>query len=242
MRSGLVSVTFRKLSVEEIIGLCKACGLEEIEWGGDIHVPLGDLDAARKAKRLTRQAGLNVACYGSYVRMTREERPLFPRLAATARALGAPAIRVWAGRSEEADGEEIAESARQLCRLAPDLIITFEYHGGTLTHDADCASALMRRIDCPNARCQWQPPVDLPEEECLRSIQIMTPWLYNVHVFSWQGRERLPLAAREASWKKYLRALQGDRAALLEFVQQDDPANLLRDAKTLNGWLEEEKG
>ena len=84
MRSGLVSVTFRKLSVEEIIGLCKACGLEEIEWGGDIHVPLGDLDAAGKARRLTRQAGLNVACYGSYVRMTREERPLFPRLAATA--------------------------------------------------------------------------------------------------------------------------------------------------------------
>ena len=239
MKTGLVSVSFRKLTIEEIVPLCVKCGLSEIEWGGDIHVPLGDLAAAEKAAKLTKEAGLKVSCYGSYVRMTKEERACFPDLVATARALGAPAIRVWSGTSEDADFEEIAESTRQLCDMAKDLIITFEFHGGTLNHCAESAARLMRLIDRPNARCQWQPPISMPEEECLASIEGIRPWLYNVHVFSWQGTDRLPLAEYEGRWKKYLRALAGDRTFLMEFVQDDDPENLVRDAAALHRWMKE---
>lgn len=218
--------------------LCAQCNLGEIEWGGDIHVPLGNLEAARRTAYITSDMGLNVCCYGSYVRMTKQERPLFPSLIDTARALGAPSIRVWAGNSEDAVMDEIAESARILGDMAKDLTFTFEYHGGTLTHDAATASALMKRIDRPNVKSQWQPPVDLPEADCLSSIGVMRPWLYNVHAFSWEGTQRLPLSAREMSWKKYLAALAGDRVVLLEFVQKDDPLNLLRDAASLHAWLE----
>ena len=35
------------------------------------------------------------------------------------------------------------------------------------------ARSLLRRIDRPNARSQWQPPVNLPEEDCLSSIAAM---------------------------------------------------------------------
>ena len=239
MKSGLVSVTFRKLTPEEIVPLCVKCGLETIEWGGDIHVPLGDLAAAKKAARLTEDAGMKVACYGSYVRMRREERSQFNALLDTARTLGAPSIRVWAGWGEAPDMDEIAESTQMLCDMAPGEIITFEYHCNTLTDNAASASELMRRIDRPNARSQWQPPVDLPEADCLASIETMRPWLYNVHVFSWQGGQRLPLAAHSDSWKKYLRALAGDRTALLEFVPDDDPDNLVRDAAVFHTWLKE---
>jgi 3-dehydroshikimate dehydratase len=45
---GLVSVTFRKLTPVEVAGLVKKGGLKSIEWGGDIHVPHGDL--ARRAR------------------------------------------------------------------------------------------------------------------------------------------------------------------------------------------------
>ena len=239
MRAGLVSVSFRNLSVQEIIELCQQCKLQEIEWGGDIHVPLGCIETAKEVAKLTQAAGLHVACYGSYIRMTREERVHFPALVNTCRALGAPSIRVWAGRSEDADMDEIAESTQQLCDLAKDLIVTFEFHGGTLTHCADSACELMRRINRPNARSQWQTPLHLSENDCLASLSQIKPWLYNIHAFSWEGTQRLPLSMHEASWKKYLEDAAGDRAVLLEFVQDDLPLNLIRDAETLCKWLEE---
>ena len=239
MKSGLVSVSFRQLKVNEIIELCAQCGLGEIEWGGDIHVPLGDLKAARETSRLTRDAGLNTCCYGSYVRMTREERPLLPSLVETAAALEAPSIRVWAGRAEDAALDEIIESTQMLCDMAKDRVITFEFHGGTLTHNAASASLLLRRVNRPNIRTQWQTHIGMEESDCLASIDVIHPWLYNVHVFSWQGMERLPLEAKAESWRKYLKALSGDRVALLEFVQNDDPQNLLRDAAELHRLLAE---
>ena len=237
MKAGLVSVSFRKLAAEEIAKLCVQCELEEIEWGGDIHVPLGDVKAACRVAALTQNEGLHTCCYGSYIRMTKEERPLFASLVETAAALEAPSIRVWAGRSEDADMDEIAESAQMLSEMARDRIITFEFHGNTLTYNAATAQKLMKKIDKPNVLSQWQWPIDLPETECLSSIETMRPWLYNVHVFSWQGRERLPLAAKAESWRQYLPALKGKRNFLLEFVQDDDPQNLVRDARVLREWL-----
>ncbi len=41
-RAGLVSVTFRQLSPEEIVRVAREAGLTVIEWGGDVHVPPGD--------------------------------------------------------------------------------------------------------------------------------------------------------------------------------------------------------
>ena len=46
--TGLTSVTFRKLDPLQVIQLTKSAGLQSIEWGGDIHVPAGDLDNAKK--------------------------------------------------------------------------------------------------------------------------------------------------------------------------------------------------
>ena len=59
--SGLVSVTFRKLSPAEIVDLVRQAGLNCIEWGGDIHVPHGDCVRAREVRQRTLAAGLTVA-------------------------------------------------------------------------------------------------------------------------------------------------------------------------------------
>ena len=58
MKQGLVSVTFRSLSVKEIIRLARDNGLEYIEWGGPPHVPMGNVKLARRVKRLMHGAGL----------------------------------------------------------------------------------------------------------------------------------------------------------------------------------------
>ena len=49
VKTGLVSVTFRQKSVEEIAALTAEAGLSGVEWGGDVHVPPGDREAARRA-------------------------------------------------------------------------------------------------------------------------------------------------------------------------------------------------
>ena len=65
IQPGLVSVTFRKLTPAEIVALVKQAGLKGIEWGGDLHVPHGDLVRAREVRELTHEGGLGVAACGS---------------------------------------------------------------------------------------------------------------------------------------------------------------------------------
>src|SRR5262245_17804648 len=65
---GLCSVTLRACSIDEVVAVAVGAGLECIEWGGDVHVPPGDLEAARRARSATSAAGLRVASYGSYWR------------------------------------------------------------------------------------------------------------------------------------------------------------------------------
>ena len=122
MKTGLVSISFRKLTPEEIVPLAVRCGLECIEWGSDVHVPVGDSERARQVGELTRQAGLEVSCYGSYYRLTDAEGAP-DDVVATAKALGAPLIRVWAGilgsaAATEADRAMVVRNARRIADLA----------------------------------------------------------------------------------------------------------------------------
>ena len=71
---GLVSITFRSLSPQDVIQLVKDAKLRAIEWGGDIHVPHGDLKQAKQVCAQTEEAGLQVAAYGSYYRVGESER------------------------------------------------------------------------------------------------------------------------------------------------------------------------
>ena len=65
MKTSVASVTFRRKSVCEVAELARRAGLDAIEWGGDIHVPPGNAQAARAALHCTRENGLTVSAYGS---------------------------------------------------------------------------------------------------------------------------------------------------------------------------------
>src|SRR6476469_730727 len=108
LRPGLFSVTFRQLSPPEIIALVGRAGLRGIEWGGDVHVPHGDVARAREVRDRTADAGLEVAAYGSYYRVAKSEADELPfeRVLNTAQALGAPLIRVWAGKQGSAAADQ----------------------------------------------------------------------------------------------------------------------------------------
>jgi len=248
IRTGLVSITFRQLAPREIVDLVARAGLEGIEWGGDVHVPHGEVGLAETVGRMTREAGLAVAAYGSYYRVG-EGMEAFEPVLKTAISLGAPLIRVWAGHRGSADADDafraaVVDDSRRIADLAGavGVRIAYEYHGHSLTDTEGSTVALLRAVDHENVGCYWQPPRGLTTAECLDGLDAIAPWLSNVHVFTWhpETSERLPLAEGEASWAQYLQhiaAVDGERYALLEFVRDNDPENLPADAETLVEWL-----
>lgn len=254
--SGLVSISFREKSVEEICALCARANLSAVEWGGDVHVPPERLDLAARARALCADAGLAICSYGSYFRagqpMARFEQNLRAAL-----ALETKVLRIWAGQagSLQADAATREGWIRQMIECAvlarqEGVTVALEYHGQTLTDSRESVLELLAAFAEADAApaFYWQPRWDWPEEERLASLLEVRPRLSNVHAFTWShadgAAKRLPLRAGEGMWRRALASLigcagEGERYALLEFVEGDCEDALLRDADTLNGWLAE---
>ncbi len=251
IKSGLVSVTFRKLSPEEIVALVAQAGLDGIEWGGDIHVPHGDVKRAGEVRKMTADAGLAVAAYGSYYKVGHEEASVpFESVVATAVELGAPTIRVWAGAKGSADADDeyrglVVRDSQRIADLAKKagMTVSYEFHPGTLTDTNESALKLLEEVAHENIRTYWQPQSKWEVEHCLEGLQAISPWLTNVHAYYWDKTtgERLTLADGEKVWKRYLPIIARtgrEHYVMLEFVRDDCPEVFLTDAATLKSWLE----
>jgi sugar phosphate isomerase/epimerase len=255
LAAGLVSITFRRLPPAEIITLVRETGTECIEWGGDVHVPHGQVAVARDVGERTRAAGLRVAAYGSYYRLHGSEAAglSFAAVLDSAVALGAPVIRVWAGQQGSAQADAayragVIADAQRIGSLAgaAGVTVALEYHGQTLTDTNASAQQLMREIAHPHVAALWQPHQAATGGPNLAGVRGMLPWLRHVHCFHWQYAERVirrPLAEGAADWRAYLAVVRETGRAhdvLIEFVAGDDPAQFRRDAATLHGWLAEQ--
>ena len=240
--TGLTSVTFRQKKAEEIVALAAASGLDGIEWGGDIHVPVGDRETARNAAYLTQSAGLKVLSYGSYYRLNQVED--FTKVLETTYELGAPNIRIWAGElsPENADRTsylKAAEELSSLCAKAQNygIQVSLEYHRNTLTETAASTLKLIKLASCKNLRSYWQPNPDISHNENCRELLLVKPYLSNIHTFHWKGNNiRYPLIEGHSEWLDYIRIadLKPDVSAyILEFVKDDRVNNFEEDAKEL---------
>ncbi|WP_247982220.1 sugar phosphate isomerase/epimerase family protein [Microbacterium sufflavum] len=247
MRPGLCSVTFRALEPARIVALAAAAGLEVIEWGGDVHVPPGDVARAEEVARLTADAGLAVASYGSYFRAGAAES--LTAVLDSAAALGADRVRVWAGStgSAAATPRERAEVVTRLRAAAVEAAargigLALEFHSGTLADTAEAALRVLAEVDHPALSSYWQPTVGAPDADALEEYRRLAAYVSAVHVFSWWPRtERHPLRTREALWTRVAAeaaaAERPPRDALLEFVPDDDPAHLAGEAAALRAYL-----
>ncbi|GAA5146875.1 sugar phosphate isomerase/epimerase [Microbacterium pseudoresistens] len=247
IRSGLCSVTFRALEPAHIAALAAESGLAAIEWAGDAHVPPGDLDHAAEVGRITADAGIAVASYGSYFRAGAGEE-IAPWLDA-AEALGADRVRVWAGSvgSAEATPEERAQVASRVADAAlaaaeRGLTLALEYHGGTLADTPQATLRLLAEVDHPALTSYWQPTVGAPDAVARDEFAAVAGQVSAIHAFSWwPDDERHPLQTRESLWTAVLAhaaALPAPpRDVLLEFIPDDDPALLPREAAALRRML-----
>lgn len=248
---GLVSVTFRKLSPLDVAELVKRAGLKGIEWGGDIHVPHGDLGRAREVREITLEHGLRTAAYGSYYRAGQGDGagPPFEQVLETAVELGAPTIRVWPGTAGsdtvDEDGRwKVIHDLRRIAGMAAKagVSVSTEFHGGTLTDTNESAGKLLVEVDHANLFTYWQPHNGEATDACQEGLREVMPRVSNVHVFHWwpTAAERHPLVDGAERWARFMDVIKqgaGDRYALLEFVKGDSPEAFLRDAETLRQWL-----
>ncbi len=249
---GLVSITFRKKTPLEVIDLVRQASLRSIEWGGDVHVPHGDTVRATEVRRATEDAGLAVAAYGSYYRVGMPEQPALEGVLETAVALGAPTVRMWAGKGASADTDpsdrtRIVEEALRAAEAAKEmaLSISFEYHGNTLTDTNDSVKVFYEECDHPNIKSYWQPHNGKEPAYCLEGLRTVLPRLSNVHVFHWvTGRkDQTALSEGMHPWREYfklIRSAEGTHHALLEFVKDDDQNQFLEDAETLHRLIRNE--
>jgi len=248
-RPGLCSVTFRALSCEQVVQLAAEAGLQGIEWGSDVHVPADQPSRARAVRQMTRDAGLEVASYGTYYRLGDSDPYPFEAYVESALELGAPRLRIWAGRkgSDELDvpqWERLVDDARRVAELASDagLAIACEFHSHTATDSATAAVQLLEAVDHLHCGIYWQATIGMTAPQNLAELDMLLPWVVNVHCFHWPTRPQgqQPLADGLADWRRYLRPLNATgktRWLLLEFTRNNDPHNFRADAAALQQLL-----
>ena len=242
---GLVSISFRKHTPEEILAAIKAAGLDSVEWGGDVHSPHGDTEVANAVKALSDAYGISIPEYGSYYAIGKSEPELFEKVLASARALDTKVIRVWAGQGKPSDTYSSAEyeaavaDAKRICDMANDITVALECHPNTLTDEYHTSLQFIQDVGRDNLKMFWQPNQHRPLEYNLDAIRALLPYIVSVHVFSWKRKERLPLESLADHWQKYIELLsEKEINYMLEFMHDDNIETLKETAKTLKSWFE----
>ncbi|MBX7256761.1 MAG: sugar phosphate isomerase/epimerase [Candidatus Hydrogenedentes bacterium] len=247
IRVGLVSVTFRTLSPADIVRVAAQAELAGIEWAGDTHVPEGDIKTAKEVGDMTRAANLQVVSYGSYYRVgCSTTNPVsFDKVLDTAEALGAPNVRVFAGNMASRNARDhvwnsLFSDAQRCADLAKarNMTLAFEFQANTMNDTTESSATLHEKIARDNVYSYWQPDGRLLPADRLSGLKHMRDWLLHLHVFHWLDGRRWPLEEGEYDWERYITTVASTKRnhmALMEFVQDDLPANLIRDVNFLKG-------
>ena len=225
---GLVSISFRKHTPEEILKAMQANGLSFVEWGSDVHAPCGDMETLQKLAALQKQYGIVCCSYGTYFRLGVTPLTQLPDYIRSAKALGTNILRLWCGdqNSEDYTPEEKAAlfaACREAAALAEaeQVTLCMECHNRTYTNRAESALELMTAVASPHFRMYWQPNQYRTEAENLEYARKLAAYTDHIHVFNWKEKERFPLADARTLWRQYLACFTGDRKLLLEFMPDD---------------------
>lgn len=245
---GLVSVSFRALSHREVIDLAAAARLSCIEWGSDVHAPCHDTARLEDIMAYSRERGITCCSYGTYFRLGVHPLDELGAYMSAARVLGTNVLRIWAGNKNDTDMTEaerafLIEEGRRAAALAAreGMMLCLEWHTQTMTSTLEGALALIEQVASPALRLYWQPSQYRPFEQNLAEAARVAPYVCKLHVFQWELRPgeliRHPLSEGQAQWSQYFNCFDPSVPALLEFVPDDDPALLGREADTLRAIL-----
>ena len=238
---GLVSITFRDRTPEEIASEAAKCDLKFIEWGSDIHARQS-CDTQLDEIRATQAAnGITCCSYGTYFRLNHTPIEELQEYIRGAKRLGVSTLRLWAGRKKASDcTEDERRSMLSLCKQAAviaqehNVVLCLECHRRSYTETAEGALELMRHVNSPHFRMYWQPNPDVSIADNLAYIRLLREYITHVHVFHWEKDQRFPLRDGIEIWKRYLAELNGDHHLLLEFMPDDQFDSLAGEAAALH--------
>lgn len=237
---GLVSVSFRKNTVEEIVSAVKDAGLTCIEWGSDVHAPKDDIEKLNYIAKLGKENGIECSSYGTYFRLGVTPIEELEDYIDGAKILGTNILRLWCGdKCAEEYGEEEKQKLFAVCKKAALLaeqkgaILCMECHNGTYTNTEKSALELMRVVNSPNFLMYWQPQQFQSFEQNISYAQNISPYTKNIHVFNWNANNKYPLSKGIEIWKKYLSYFSTDKTLLLEFMPDDDINSLKTEFEAL---------
>lgn len=236
-KTGLVSISFRNHSPEEILRTMKACGLSYIEWGSDVHCPP---ESAKEIALLQKQYGITCSSYGTYFKIGVTPADELEGYIAAAKILGTDILRLWCGdkNSEdysESEKEMLFAECRRLEKIARENGVTLcmECHNNTYTNRKESALELMRETDSPHFQMYWQPNQFKSEQENLDYASLLSEYTRVIHVFNWEGKEKYPLCDAKELWKEYLKKFDGSQPLLLEFMPDGRIESLKAEADAL---------
>lgn len=242
---GLVSISFRSLTPDEIFDACKNADLGFVEWGTDSHVKT-PADAETVLRAGTARGILPCSC-GSYYKLGISSPEDLARVFQIARALQTSILRIWGGNKgsdllSESDLDRLAKEAYNAAVTADTygIDLCLECHPNTVTDSYESELAFLRRVDHPRLKTYWQPNQFKSLSYNLESAEALAPFTKMIHVFAWSETERFPLANQLEEWERYLSYFDragGTYGTLLEFMPDDSPASLPREAATLKTLL-----
>lgn len=237
---GLVSVSFRKHTPEEILQAMQNTPLRYIEWGSDVHAPVDKPEVLRQLAQLQQDYGITCSSYGTYFYLGDTPLEKLERYIDAAQILGTNVLRLWCGRKDSKDytaeeKEELFDLCRQAAAIAEKrgVVLCMETHHKTFTDTKESATELMQAVGSENFRMYWQPSQHRTEKENVEHAAMIADYTVILHVFNWRGKDRLPLGDGVQTWRKYLSKFPGDRTLLLEFMPDGQITSLETETKAL---------
>jgi sugar phosphate isomerase/epimerase len=241
---GITSITFRKLNVDEVIDFAVLAKVDGIEWGSDVHVLPGDKENAIAVKKRCDENNIKIFSYGTYYFLGCGQS--IDEYLESCIGLGCDRIRIWAGKKypHELNAEErqiLVDECIDVCKKASkyNIEICFEYHRNSLTATKESAYQLMKEANQPNLFLYWQPNPDVGEDEKIKEIALLKPYLKTIHFFNWsEGNERHLMREAINRWSEYIKEIDDITLPyLLEFTKDDDERNALDDIEVMKSLL-----
>ena len=241
---GLVSISFRQHSPQEILEAVKQAGLTCIEWGSDVHAPCRDPERLHEIAHLQKKYGITCSSYGTYFRLGETPLEELPADISAAKILDTHILRLWCGTKSgenmtENEREALFDTCRQAAAIAEksNVILCMESHLGTMTERLEDSLLLMKEVNSPHFRLYWQPFQWLEAHENLSIAQSLSHYVETVHVFQWKAPKlnptRFSLYEGMEEWRAYLKVIPAPRTLLLEFMPDDQLTTLPTEAEAL---------
>ncbi len=246
-KTGICSVSFRKLQPQQIIKLAAEAGLDAIEWGSDVHASPKDKAALLAITEAQTAAGLHTSSYGTYFRIGTNSPDELHEYIEAAKILGTDTLRIWCGSKNYSELSEeercaIISESKACAKIAEShsAILALECHPNTFTDTPEGAIRIMEEVDSPAFKMYWQRKTRGGDKaEDIDYLSKIVKWLTNIHVFEYHGGVQVSLSGAVGDWCEILSDISDGRTLLLEFIPTGEPEALLAESLALRRIVEE---